>query len=77
MKKQPVKTNNFMREYIETLMAYDIWKETSQNERFLSQYERYKDNLSFSYGNYIFIFLRNCHTVLKVAVPILIFINSL
>ena len=52
MKKQPIKTNNFMREYIETIMAYDIWHETAKNERFLSQYERYKDNLTFSYGNY-------------------------
>lgn len=52
MKKEPIKTNNFMREYIETIMAYDIWKETSKNERFLSHYEHYKDNLTFSYGNY-------------------------
>ena len=44
-----------MREYIETLMAYDIWLETSKNERFLSHYERYKDNLTFSYGNYAIV----------------------
>lgn len=55
MKKQPIKTNNFMREYIETLMAYDIWQETSKNERFLSHYERYKNNLTFSYGNYVVV----------------------
>lgn len=52
MGKEPIKTNNFMREYIETIMAYDIWLETSKNERFLNQYKRYKDNLTFSYGNY-------------------------
>lgn len=55
MGKQPIKTNNFMREYLETIMAYDIWLETSKNERFLSQYERYKDNLTFSYGNYTIV----------------------
>ena len=59
MKKQPIKTNNFMREYIETLMAYDIWRETSKNERFLSHYERYKDNLTFSYGNYAVVLPKN------------------
>ena len=59
MKKQPVKTNNFMREYIETLTAYDIWCETSKNERFLSHYERYKNNLTFSYGNYVVVLPKN------------------
>ena len=59
MHKEPIKTNNFMREYIETLMAYDIWKETSKNERFLSHYERYKDNLTFSYGNYTIVLPTN------------------
>lgn len=59
MGKQPVKTNNFMREYIETTMAYDIWLETSKNERFLSHYERYKDNLTFSYGNYTVVLPKN------------------
>ena len=59
MKKQPIKTNNFMREYIETIMAYDIWHETTKNERFLSQYERYKDNLTFSYGNYTIVLPTN------------------
>ena len=59
MNKQPIKTNNFMREYIETLMAYDIWRETSKNERFLSHYERYKDNLTFSYGNYAVVLPKN------------------
>ena len=37
MRKEPIKTNNFMREYIETIMAYDIWCETSKNERFTQQ----------------------------------------
>ena len=59
MKKEPIKTSNFMREYIETLMAYDIWCETSKNERFLSHYERYKDNLTFSYGNYTVVLPTN------------------
>ena len=59
MRKQPIKTNNFMREYIETIMAYDIWLETSKNERFLSHYEYYKDNLTFSYGNYIVVLPKN------------------
>lgn len=55
MQKQPIKTNNFMREYIETLMAYDIWQETAKKERFLSHYERYKNNLTFSCGNYVVV----------------------
>lgn len=59
MNKQPIKTNNFMREYIETINAYDIWRETSKNERFLSQYKRYKDNLTFSYGNYTVVLPKN------------------
>lgn len=59
MNKQPVKTNNFMREYIETLMAYDIWCETDKNKRFLSHYERYKNNLTFSYGNYTIVLPTN------------------
>lgn len=59
MGKKPVKTNNFMREYIETTIAYDIWLETSKNERFLSHYERYKDNLTFSYGNYTVVLPKN------------------
>lgn len=59
MKKQPIKTNNFMREYIETVMAYDVWRETAKNERFLSHYERYKDNLTFNYGNYTVVLPKN------------------
>lgn len=59
MNKQPIKTNNFMREYVETLMSYDIWKETAKNERFVNQYERYKDNLTFSYGNYTIVLPTN------------------
>lgn len=52
MNKTPIKTNNFMREYIETLNAYDLWRETEKQERFSSIYNRYKDNLLFEYGNY-------------------------
>lgn len=59
MGKKPIKTNNFMREYIETVMAYDVWCETSKNERFLSHYKRYKDNLTFSYGNYTIVLPTN------------------
>ena len=59
MKKKPIKTNNFMREYIETIQSYDIWKETEKNERFLSHYEYYKDNLTFSYGNYTIVLPTN------------------
>lgn len=52
MNKTPIKTNNFMREYLETLNAYDLWKITSQQNAFSSQYKRYKENLLFEYSNY-------------------------
>lgn len=52
MNKAPIKTNNFMREYLETLNAYDLWCETDEQERFSSIYNRYKDNLLFEYGDY-------------------------
>lgn len=59
MNKEPIKTNNFMREYIETIQSYDIWCETAKNERFLSHYARYKDNLTFTYGNYTIVLPTN------------------
>lgn len=52
MNKTPIKTNNFMREYLETLNAYDLWEMTSQQNAFSSVYNRYKDNLLFEYGDY-------------------------
>lgn len=52
MNKTPIKTNNFMREYLETLNAYDLWKTTSQQNAFSSVYNWYKDNLLFEYGDY-------------------------
>lgn len=50
--KTPVKTNNFMREFLETQNSYDLWLQLEKDTRFASHYDRYRNNLTFEYGNY-------------------------
>lgn len=50
--KTPVKTNNFLREYLETQNSFDLWYEIKQAEQFMANYNRVCSNLTFSYGNY-------------------------
>jgi hypothetical protein len=50
--KSPVKTNNFMREFLETQNSYDLWLQVEQDTRFASYYDRYRNNLTFEYGDY-------------------------
>ena len=52
MGKTPVKTNNFLREYLETQNSFDLWYEIKQDEQFIANYNRVRSNLTFSYGNY-------------------------
>ena len=50
--KSPIKTNNFMREFLETQNSYDLWLQVEKDTRFASHYDRYRNNLTFEYGNY-------------------------
>ena len=50
--KAPIKTNNFMREFLETQNSYDLWLQLEKDTRFASHYDRYRNNLTFEYGNY-------------------------
>jgi hypothetical protein len=50
--KTPIKTNNFMREFLETQNSYDLWLQLEQDTRFASHYNRYRNNLTFEYGDY-------------------------
>ena len=50
--KTPIKTNNFIREFLETQNSYDLWLQVEKDTRFASHYDRYRNNLTFEYGNY-------------------------
>ena len=50
--KAPIKTNNFMREFLETQNSYDLWLQLETDTRFANCYDRYRNNLIFEYGDY-------------------------
>lgn len=53
MKKKPEKTNNFMREYIETKNLYELRKTEFDNNRIADNYAKHSKAWEFKYGNYI------------------------
>ena len=54
--KKPDKVNNFMREYIETKLTYERNKAEYDKKRFVANYEKVKDMLTFEYGNLQVVF---------------------
>ena len=52
MGKEPVKTNNFMREYCETKKGYELRKTEFDNKKMAMNYAKYAKAWEFEYGNY-------------------------
>ena len=59
MGKEPIKTNNFMREYCETKNVYNLRKTEFNNKKMAMNYAKHKKAWEFEYGDYA-VFIPTC-----------------
>ena len=52
MGKAPTKTNNFMKEYVETKKAYQLYKTEFDNNRLVANYARHAKAWDFTFGDF-------------------------
>lgn len=52
MGKTPVKTNNFMKEYVETIKAYELYKTEFDNNRIKANYAKHANAWDFTFGDF-------------------------
>ena len=55
MDKEPIKTNNFMREYCETKKVYELRKTEFDNKRMVMNYAKHSEAWEFEFGNHIVV----------------------
>jgi hypothetical protein len=52
MGKTPTKTNNFMKEYVETIKAYELYKTEFDNNRIKANYAKHTNAWDFTFGDF-------------------------
>ena len=52
MGKTPVKTNNFMKEYVETKKAYELYKTEFDNNKLRANYAKHEKAWDFTFGDF-------------------------
>ena len=52
MNKKPLKVNNFMREYVETIKTYNLYKTEYDNKLLAKNYDKHSEAWEFEYGDF-------------------------
>ena len=55
MEKEPLKVNNFMREYCETMKEYELRKVEFDNKKIRNNYELHKSAFEFAHGDFVVV----------------------
>ena len=64
MDKKPDKVNNFMKEYVETKKAYDLYRTEYDNRLMAKQYAKHEKAWEFAYGNYVVVIPKSAKEII-------------